>query len=176
MLRPLHSIACIILISLSAAVLGEVAKLPASVKKELSEMRTMCRGVGGKPTKSPKLVLIADLTGDGLPDYVIDQGAFGCKGAASLFSGSGGSQMLAFVGTADGQAVQAFSSGTFGVKVDNTSKPAELLVMVGGTLCGQKATLNMARTDHELCWRPVVWNDTNRKLEFAPVSRVQPLQ
>lgn len=80
---------------LAAASAGALAqapqkKLPAVVQQDLLEMTRMCRDAGGKPAKSPGLLQIADLTGDGLPDYVVDQGVFNCEGAASLFSGSGG--------------------------------------------------------------------------------------
>ena len=116
-------------------------KLPISVQKELAEMMQMCKAAGGKLVKSPGLLLIADLTGDGLPDFVIDQASFNCDGAASLFSGSGGSQVSAFVGTQDGQAVQAFASGTFGVKLDKDTQPAKLQIIVGGELYFGKNSL-----------------------------------
>lgn len=151
-------------------------KLPVVVQKELAEMVKMCRDVGGKPMKSPGLLIIADLTGDGLPDFVINQGAFNCDGAASLYSGSGGSQMSVYVGTPDGQAFQAFSSGSFGVEVDKAVKPAKLKVVVGGQLCGQRITGNMPRSEYKSCWRPVDWNDKKRKLDFAPVSQVKFIQ
>ena len=151
-------------------------KLPSAVQKELAEMVKMCRDVGGKPMKSPELLIIADLTGDGLPDFVINQGAFNCDGAASLYSGSGGSQMSAYVGTPDGQAFQAFSAGSFGVEVDKAVKPAKLKVGVGGQLCGQRITANMSRSEYKSCWRPVDWNDKKRKMDFAPVSQVKFIQ
>lgn len=151
-------------------------KLPTVVQKELAEMLKMCRDVGGKPMKSPELLIIADLTGDGLPDFVVNQAAFNCDGAASLYSGSGGSQVSAYVGTPDGQAFQAFAAGSFGVEVDKAVKPAKLKVVVGGPLCGQRVTASMPRSEYKSCWRPVDWNDRKRKLEFAPVSQVKFIQ
>jgi hypothetical protein len=150
--------------------------LPVAVQKAITEMMQECRGAGGKPVQSPGLLTIAELTADGLPDFVIDQGAFVCDGAASLFSGSGGSQMSVFVGTPDGQAAQAFASGSFGVKVEQAARPAKLLVMVGGQLCGQKVSPRQSRAELRSCWRPVLWNAGARKMDFAPVSQVQPVQ
>lgn len=151
-------------------------KLPLAVQKELAEMVKVCRDVSGKPMKSPGLLTVADLTGDGLPDFVINQGAFNCDGAASLYSGSGGSQVSAYVGTPDGRAFQAFSSGSFDVKVDKSVKPAKLQVVVGGQLCGQRVTANMPRSEYKSCWRPVDWSERKRKLDFAPVSQVKFIQ
>ena len=159
-----------------AALAQAAKKLPRIVQQELAEMMKSCKEVGGKPAKSPGLLTVADLTGDGLPDFIIDQGAFFCDGAASLFSGSGGSQMSVYVGSADGQASAAFDAGSFGVKVDKDSKPAKLMVTVGGPLCGQKVTDKTPRSDIKSCWRPVVWNDKTRKMQFAPLSQIQPVQ
>lgn len=151
-------------------------KLPQAVQKELAEMLKTCRDAGGKPMKSPELLVVAELTGDGLPDFVINQGAFNCEGAASLYSGSGGSQMSVYVGTPDGQAQQAFSTGSFDVKVDKTARPATLQVVVGGALCGQRITASMPRSAYKSCWRPVQWNAKARKMDFAPVSQVKFIQ
>lgn len=159
-----------------AALAQAAKKLPQVVQRDLGGMMKMCKDVGGKAAKSPGLLTVADLTGDGLPDFVIDQGAFNCDGAASLFSGSGGSHMAVYVGTADGQATAAFDSGSFGVKVDKDSKPAKLSVIVGGPLCGQKVTPKTARVDMKSCWRPVNWDAKSGKMQFAPVSQIQPVQ
>lgn len=151
-------------------------KLPAAVQKELSEMVTMCREAGGKALKSPGLLTVADLNGDRLPDFVIDQAAFVCDGAASLFGGSGGSTVSAYVGTPDGQAAPAFSSGAFGVKVDKAASPAVLEVIVSGPMCGQKVTPATPRSAYKSCWRPLVWDAARRQLDFAPLSRSRPVQ
>lgn len=151
-------------------------KLPSAVQKEVGEMAKMCREVGGKPAKSPELLTVADLTGDGVPDYVIDQAGFRCDGAASLFSSAGGSQVSAYVGTADGQAFQAFSTAAFGVQIDQGSRPARLQVIVGGPMCGQRVAANTPRAALKSCWRPVDWNAKVRKLQFAPVSQVRWIQ
>lgn len=136
-------------------------------------MRKTCLDAGGQPMKSPNLLLRADLTDDGLPDFVINQGAFICDGAASLFSGSGGSSMSVYLGTKNAQAVRAFSSGSFDVAVDRAAKPAKLQVAVAGQLCGQRVTSDLPRSEYQSCWRPVAWNDKERKLDFAPVSQVK---
>lgn len=159
-----------------AALAQAQKKLPILVQKEIAEMVKMCKDAGAKPAKSPGLLTVADLTGDGLPDFVIDQAAFNCDGAASLFSGSGGSQMSVYVGTPDGQAFQAFAGGTFGVKVDKEAKPARLELVVGGQLCGQKVNAKMARADYKSCWRPVLWNAGSRKFDYAPLSQARPIQ
>ena len=64
--------------------------LPAAAKAHVADMRASCKDVGGRPGRSPELVQIADVTGDGRADYVINEGAFDCVGAESYFSGGSG--------------------------------------------------------------------------------------
>jgi hypothetical protein len=149
---------------------------PAPVQGVLAELKQMCEDAGGKPAASPGLLQVADLTGDGLADYVLDHGSFNCDGAASLFSGSGGSQMSVYVGMPGGQAKQAFTSGTFGVKLEKGSAPARLKILLSGELCGQKVTERMSRAEYKSCWRPVVWSPRSKAFALAPVSQIQPVQ
>jgi hypothetical protein len=152
------------------------AKVPTMVQKAIAGMTSMCKESGGRPGKSPDLLTIADITGDDRPDFVIDQSAFNCEGAPSLFGGSGGSQVSVYVGTVDGQAAQAFAGGAFGVRVDRDAKPARLSLIVGGPLCGQKVSASTPRSDYKSCWRPLVWNAGTRKMDYAPLSQVRPVQ
>jgi hypothetical protein len=151
-------------------------KLPAAVQQEIAGMMKMCKDVGGKPMPSPGLLTIADLTGDPFPDFVVDQSAFVCDGAASLFAGSGGSQVSVYVGTQNGQATEAFSSGTFGIKIDKDAKPAKVKLVVGGPLCGQKVTSKTPMAAYKNCWRPLVWSAAAKKMEFAPLSAIEPFK
>ena len=61
--------------------------------------------VGGKPVAPSKNFLVkADLNGDGQIDWAIDEAEFNCDGAASMFSGSGGSQIYVFAGKGGNEA------------------------------------------------------------------------
>jgi hypothetical protein len=151
-------------------------KLPLTVQREIAEMEKICREAGGKPANSPGLLTVTDLTGDGLPDFVIDQGVFNCEGAVSLFAGSGGSQMSVYVGDSTGQASKVFDSGSFGIKIDKTQTPAKVLVMVGGHMCGQEMTATTPRSDLKSCWRSVDWNEKTKKMQFVPVPQVLQIQ
>jgi len=176
---PIVFRACVgLLAAMSAtAVLAQgQPRLPTAVQKALGEMTALCKESGGRPGKSPDLLTIADLTGDDQPDFVIDQAAFICEGAPSLFGGSGGSQVAVYVATADGQAAPAFAGGAFGVRIDKDAKPARLSLIVGGPLCGQKVTSNTPRANYKSCWRPLVWNAGSRKMDFAPLSQIRPVQ
>jgi hypothetical protein len=158
-----------------AALAQAQQKLPLSVQHELSKLAKMCKEVGGKAVQSPGLLSIVELTGDQFPDFVIDQGAFNCEGGASLFSGSGGSQVSVYAGTPDGQAMQAFSGGASGVELDKQSKPAALKIRVGGSLCGQKVTPETPRWAYKACWRQVLWSAEKRSFVYAPLSKMEPI-
>ena len=145
--------------------------LPAAAKAHVADMRTSCKDAGGRPGRSPELVQIADVTGDGRADYVINEGAFDCVGAESYFSGgSGGSSVSVYVSDTTGSAKQAFTHGVFGVHMERSGQTARVWLGVGGPLCGQKQF--RSRAEAEDCWRPLQWK--GGKLDFAPVSQKRP--
>ncbi len=151
-------------------------RLPMQVQRELASMVKDCRAAGGKVGKSPGLLTIAELTGDAVADYIIDQSAFNCEGNASLFSGSGGSELIIFAGTAKDQAAKVFQQGVFEVKVDKSVSPAIVKVAVAGVLCGQRVTKNISHADEKPCWRPLEWSAARKKMGFAPVSKIEPMK
>lgn len=151
---------------------GPLNKLPNIVKSEIAEMTSVCRQVEGKPRTSPDFLLIADINGDKISDYVINPMGFNCIGAESLFSGSAGTIIEIYIGTTDGQARKAFMSTAHDVELDMSTKPAKIRMLVEGALCGQKLTSETAHVDYKACWRPVLWNGSKQRLEFAPLSQV----
>ena len=158
----------------SAAAQPNAAKLPTQVQRELMSIVKDCRDAGGKPGTSPGLLVVTDLTGDGIADFVIHQGALNCQGSASLFSGAGGSQLIIYAGARQGQAIKVFEHGVMEVKVDKGAS-ATVKVAVGGDLCGQRVTKNTDMSMRKTCWRPLVWSATKKRMEFAPVSRIEPM-
>lgn len=173
----LRAVQCFLVsfVALSASASAQ-DRLPTTVREAVAELTQMCTDAGGKHVPSKELLQMVDLTSDGVPDYVLDQGSFNCDGAASLFGGSGGFQMSVYRGMPGGQAVPAFSSGTFGVKVEQETSPAKLSIIVSGELCGQRITPTMSHAEYKACWRPVVWNARTKTFGFAPVSQTKPVQ
>lgn len=163
------------LLVFGSAQAAAATQYPAAVQGRIDDMVKTCSELG-KPMASPGLVTVVDLTGDGLPDYVFNEGAFQCEGAAALFSGSGGSQMAVLVGRPGGQAVEAFTHGTFGIHVDPDARPARVYLGVGGRVCGQRVTPDMPRAAYTACWRPLQWNARTHKMQFAPLSDIKPIE
>lgn len=149
-------------------------KAPPQVQRELASMVKECRTAGGKPGKSPGAFMVADVTGDRIPDYIIDQNAFNCEGAELYGASGGGAQAIVYAGTSNGQAVKIFEHGTTEVKVDKSASPARVKVVVGGPLCGQRVTKNTARSDMKMCWRPLVWSAAKKRMELG--SAIEPIK
>lgn len=157
-------------LALSSNVLA-APPLPATVSEVVNSMNADCKVAGGKPGASPGLVSTVDLNGDGHMDYVIDTTAFDCEGAASLFVGAGGGGSVeVFITTAGGSATKSFERGANGMRVEQ----GQLWLAVGGQLCGQPVAEDMPRSAMQACWRPLRWDASRRKLDFAPLSSVRP--
>lgn len=169
---------CVIASTALLLVLGSVraqtrTKYPAAVDARIAELAKECHGFG-KFVASPGFVTAVDLTGDGVPDYILDEGQIGCEHAASMFQGSLGFSVEIFAGSANGGAAEAFSHGVGALHLDKDSNPATLYLMVGGRLCGQHVTSDTSFSNMENCWRPVRWNAATRKMELAPLSAIKP--
>ena len=163
--------AAALVIALTAAGAAQAqGRPPAPVLTAVQAMDTMCREFGTPGDKSG-LLRAADLNGDGVADWVLDEGAYVCEGAASLFGGSGGSQVTVWAGRGNGGVSQPFSHGAFGAAIED----GRLWLMVGGEMCGQK-TAGLARAEYEGCRRPLAWDARAEQFDFAPVSEARPLE
>lgn len=160
----------------AAAGKGNPPKLPPQVQRQLMAAIKICRDAGGKPGASPEFLIVADLTGDKIADFVIDEASLNCEGGGSANAGTAGGQLAIFVGVGKGQAAKVFEQGVLGVKVDKSISPASIKVAVGGALCGQSASKKAAMSEMKTCWRPVQWNASRRRMEFAPLSQIEPMK
>jgi hypothetical protein len=141
-------------------------KVPEEVAAHMQRMADECKKVGGTPL-SDKFAEQGPFA-DGLEFWAIDEGAFHCDGAASLFSGSGGSQVVVYLSLPNGHARQVFAHGAYGMAIERTGGSAKLWLGVGGPLCGQKG--NPTTADAISCERPLRWDAKAQRLDFAPLS------
>ena len=120
---------------------------------------------------------MADLNGDGRPDYVLSASRLNCKNAASVFSSAGGGSKITVVaGTADGKGKVAFEETVHDFQIDKRHRPARLYLTVGGGWCGQQNAENLSRPDIKHCQRPLRWNRSKQIFEFAPLSAARPVR
>jgi hypothetical protein len=158
--------------SLSAIILlcGESPdQVPEEVAAHMQRMADECKQVDGTPL--PDKFAEHGILADGFEFWAINEGAFRCDGAASLFSGSGGSQVVVYLTLPNGHAKQIFASGADGFSVEHSGKFTKLWIGVGGPLCGQKG--NPTHADAMSCDRPLTWNAKGQRLDFAPLSRAR---
>jgi hypothetical protein len=103
-----------------------------------------CAAIGGTQFLPGDSVTEVDLTGDGLPETLVDAGAFICEGAMSAFSGTGGAPLTVFVGSLQADFL------TKGWQVIPTAPGPVLLMQVHGSNCGGIGA--------DPCFQAVVWN------------------
>ncbi len=116
-------------------------------------------------------LISGQLKGDGFTDWVIDEGAFNCDGAAGIFSGSGGAQVHVFAGTSETRARESFVHGAYGMHLQHSNGRDILWLTVGGQLCGQSGYPSHAQTVQ--CERPLIWDKAAQTFNFGPLSMVQ---
>lgn len=168
----MRSAAMIVLLALGSSVAAAGIRVPNLVSSYENGLAAQCREVGGTPAEpSPGFLIRGDLNRDGIGDWALDEGKFNCTGAASLYGGSGGSQVVVFLGLPGGGAKQAFQHGAFGMRLERVGTAETLWLEVGGSLCGQSAPASLA--DATFCYRPLVWDQEHERFAFAPLSRAR---
>ena len=169
----------LLILALSAAAApaaGAPAPLPAPVRAHLAALDADCRSYGGRPGPMPKLVQSADLTGDGLADYVIDLNTYNCDGAASAMgAGQSGAAMAVFVGGPGGSARNAYQSTTYGANLVTAGGKARLWIDTGGAECGQRGA-NIPFSAWKFCSRPLNWIPAKATFAYAPLSEAKMIQ
>ena len=159
-----------IVASLGAVVLlcgASPEKVPEEVEGHMKRMADACKDVGGTPL--PDRFTEQVIFADGVGFWAIDEGAFKCDGAASLFSGTAGSEVAIYLSLPNGRAKQVFASYAYGMAIEHLGKFAKLWLSVGGKLCGQKG--DPTHADMMSCDRPLRWDANAHKLDFAPMSQ-----
>ena len=144
-------------------------KVPEEVAAHMREMTDACRAVDGKPL-THKFVEHGSLA-DGLGFWVINHGAFECDGDASLYSGTGGSEVLVYLVLPNGHGKQVFGRYVYGMAMERTGTSAKLWLGVSGAMCGQEGS--PTHGDSISCDRPLVWDAKAQKLDFAPLSQTR---
>ena len=162
---PIILAAVVMMVTPSAAAPRD---FPPEVAEHMKHMADICEEAGGKPL-ADKFVVHDRL--NGVEVWAINEGAFNCDGAASMFSGSGGSQVVVFMRSPDGNAKKVFEHGAYGMEMQRSGPVVTLWIGVGGPLCGQPGS--PSHTDSLSCDRSLVWDNAARRLDFTPLSEAR---
>jgi hypothetical protein len=111
----------------------------------LEEARENCARFEDGTFEPRDAVQPVDLTGDGVPEMVVDESRFSCSSAASMYCGTGGCMVRAIVGD------QTFSWLAKGWTVVDWAGDQILLMQIHGANCGG--------TNLRRCYEAVVWTD-----------------
>lgn len=141
-------------------------RLPPPVQDHLDEMDAECQQLGGRLKNKDRALLTADFNQDGLTDYAIAQGAVMCTTAASMFTGSGGSNVTVFVSEPSGYR-EVWSRGSYGARIEGGT----LWLGLAGSACGYPET---ARSEAHSCERALVWNPARRHMALSDNIRENP--
>jgi len=125
-------LACILAMLVApAAAAQEPENLPEPFRAILAERAAQCAELqDGTLTLEEGAVRQVDLSGDGAPDWVLDEARLSCSSAASLYCGTGGCTVHFLVGdTLASQYSKGWEAVDFGAF-------RTLLLQVHGTRCG----------------------------------------
>lgn len=165
------------LVALAAPAAAAPTALPPDVQRYIAGFDQICRQAGGSPGNHTGMITVADLTGDGQPDFVIDIHNYNCLDApASVAAGRDGMAVAIFVTGSGGSAFKAFEAITDGATVEQQGSRSRVYLDVGGVDCGQQNAASLPYTEWKFCERPLDWNAMKKTFQFAPVSQARPVE
>jgi hypothetical protein len=154
--------------------------LPADVVAEIDRLIADCEPEFGasEDSVSPEArrasldaVEVCELTGDGWPDYLIDDSDVACAAGVSFRHGNGGTGIVVMVSDRDGVRV-AFNAPAFGARVEEAPGAPRLWLLLGGSNCGQD-TKGVPRSAMIACARPLDWNAGTGSFALAAMSETR---
>lgn len=127
-------------------VLGMPAYASDATDKIIDDARKDCQSFeNGVLEVSADAISLVDLTGNGVPDEVVDASHFSCSSAASLFCGTGGCAVSV---VAEGVVGDYLAKGW---RVTDWDGQPILLLAVHGSLCGG--------ANPRRCIQAVIWSE-----------------
>ena len=139
------------------------AKMPLAVRSYIREMNQACKDLGETPDRTLAYVRRADVTGDKITDFVIDDGDYMCGAQPQMLAGQAGAGNVVFMGDASGGATLVYDEGAgMGIRVGKSraGQTAALVIVAQG--CGAAAK------NAGSCERPLIWNPTSKVMRFGP--------
>lgn len=155
----------LLIATFSAPAMGETANLPAPVREAVAAYDAICRAGGGKPTSSPDLVRAADVTRDGVADYIVDTNYYVCAGApVAVKGGPGPGRMTVYQGSRAGTALPVLTLPTYGNRIDY---PGPYLSFTDLPDCGRADAANILNREWDYCRRLANWHAARSEFELS---------
>jgi len=138
-----RNIAAFVIANLFActAALAVPPQLPPQLQEQANELLKACSGMGGdKGTLEDGYATSADFNGDGVDDYVLDDGALYCgKNGGHPYSGSAGSPVSVWLSQPDGSWKLAKDIGGYmqDWEIKRRNGKSGIEYMLHGSMCGK---------------------------------------
>ena len=142
--------------ALGAALVFGVPAMADPVADILARAEADCTGFEDGVFEAGDAIMEVDLTGDGTADRLVDESAFSCSSAASMYCGSGGCMLHAVW---DGQVASFQAEGWR--MIDWDGRPILLVARDGGWCGGAGA---------QLCYEAVTWSAGQMLTVMPPVE------
>jgi len=134
---------------------------PDLVSAYTSGLAAQC-GVSNEGAASPPVDRV-DLTGDGLPEVVVDANRFPCPKRPEVFR-EHAQVVTLFRGEPDGRAFPVFQRAAYGTRIQRADGRVTLWITLSGADCGQQDAKSR-------CERQVIWSPRAARFELSPLAR-----
>lgn len=175
-LRRLTSAALAAVLTLSSAAYAQsAASAPPALRTALASYASQCRDAGGR-LNSAAAIESADLTGDGVADFILSASHLACAmdgdPGSSFFAGSDGQEQVDIFDGANRAASAAplYSQQVFGYVLER----GVVYVVTGAQFCGGRPARSAEEAMAHLCERPLSYSRQAHALALAPLAQIRP--
>lgn len=148
------------------------SEAPPSATARMNYLVEQCRAASGSVGDGSRVATGADLNGDGIADWVLEEGLFHCPGQPGMFANArSGSNMSVYVGGAPEGSRAAFAHGVYNAAMIEDGGAWTLWGVVGGPMCGQTVTAETPPAEIRRCARAVGVGNRSVAAGFAPLNR-----
>ena len=164
--------------------IDDLRNYPSQMQEEFNELKQECGGLGFDDVVQyevaplyvkPGFISKADITGDGVDDYVVNYGKLACEHSASLWGAADNAPHTVYMGTRSDNAYRLYEQ----YNMDSKDYPKLILnnrgysdvqrVGMGGE-CGQKGNWSVAETQY--CEVTERWNKENSEMDLVSIKNL----
>lgn len=138
-------------------------QIPTALATRARNLLAICQAEGGQAMNGDRAFVYSqyDLTGDGRPDFVMDEAGFGCTNRNVLPIGPNGARVEVYDGVS---GASLFAAEAYRVSFIAGRRPLMVLTL-RGTICGPTAGLETE------CQRPMTWSAAQRGFTGMPSAQ-----
>lgn len=164
--------------------INDLSNYPSQMQTEFNELKQECGRLGSDDVVQYEVAPLyvksgfvskADITGDGVDDYVVNYGKLACEHSASLWGAADNAPYTVYMGARSNNAYYLYDqynmdSEDYPKLISNNQGYSDIQRIGMGGECGQKGSWSVAETQY--CKVTERWNKNNSEMDLVSIKNL----